>query len=276
MLPPGTLLADALPAVLLAPFRTRAVELGLPDPTLAGDVLRGEYADLLWTNHPRDVLDAPVLEPVWRRRAERATEELRLLVDAVRAGEPVLFFPEGRPSPDGSIGPLRPGLKLLVRRGNPGTVRPIGLAYDPVTHGRPYAVFAMGRAILPPTGAIEQTVLAHLRATTPLTCGQVVAVALRAAAAAGSERIGAADLDDRWRAEIEEAREAERPFEHSLLDASCRRRRLAGALEWALERGLVRREGGRAVVLEPGAILCDRVLAYAAREHESAREPVTE
>ncbi len=275
-LPPGTFLADALAPSILESFAARAVETGLPAPALAGEVLRGEYADLLWTSHPRDILDAPVLEPVWRRRPERATEELRVLVEVVRAGESVLFFPEGRPSPDGSIGPLRPGLKLLVRRGSPGALRPIGLAYDRMTRGRPYAVFAMGRAIPPPTGAIEQTVLAHLRATTPLTCGQVVAVTLRTAAAAGSERIGTAELDDRWLAEIEQARETERPFERSLLDPSRRRRRLAAALAWALDRGLVRREGRRAVLLQRSAILGDGVLAYAAREHESARAPVTE
>jgi 1-acyl-sn-glycerol-3-phosphate acyltransferase len=44
------------------------------------------------------------------------TAELRAIVSALRSGRALIFFPEGTRSPDGEIGPLRPGIALLARR----------------------------------------------------------------------------------------------------------------------------------------------------------------
>ena len=88
----------------------------------------GEYADLLW-------------EPVSRgegpgRLLERARDDGRPPTSAsssglMRAGKSLLVFPEGRPSPDGEIGPLRRGLDALVRRGKPERILPVDARLRP-------------------------------------------------------------------------------------------------------------------------------------------------
>ena len=55
----------------------------------------------------------------------------------MRDGNVLIVFPEGRPSPDGEIGPIKPGIGALVRRGKPRAVRPLALAYDPLVRGAP-------------------------------------------------------------------------------------------------------------------------------------------
>src|SRR5262245_4812281 len=140
-------LAELVPARLLADLRHRAQVVGLPEPVVTGDVVRGEFADLLWEGFSREELAHPSLVAAWRRRREVAASDLRQVIEVIRSGEPMLFFPEGRPSPDGAIGPLRPGMGFLVRRGRPETLQAIGLAYDPMTLGRPYVHVATGPEI---------------------------------------------------------------------------------------------------------------------------------
>ena len=229
----------------LARLLARASAAGRPVPARAGEVLRGEYADLLWEAvSPGDgVRDG--LDDFWGRRAAGAAGDFRTLVELVRERRTLLVFPEGRPSPDGEIGPIRPGIGALVRRGRPVALRPLALAYDPLVHGRTRVHLALGEAVSPP--AEEPALLELLRRTMPLTCGQVVAAALSEGAEADPPAL------DRRLAEAVAAAEAEgRPVERELATEEGRRRRLAEALATAPAHA--------------------DALPVLAREHASARE----
>lgn len=240
---PEAPLDELAPDGLAEPFRERAAALGLEQPRAGRDVLRGEYADLLWRAVGSG--DAAGPDDFWARRAAAAAQDFRELVELVRGGGTVLVFPEGRPSPDGEIGPIRRGLAALARRGKPEHVRPITLAYDPLVRGRTLAFVAIGPALDPPEGDFEREVLRLLRRRTPLTCGQYTASRLAAGA-----RPTAAELGQ----EVEAARAQGRPVDPELETEAGRSRRLAEALAAAEGR--------------------ERELAFLAREYESAREPV--
>jgi 1-acyl-sn-glycerol-3-phosphate acyltransferase len=155
-------------------FRGRARELGLPEPERGADVLRGEYADLLWRAvTPEDEAGAG-LDGFWERRALRAADDFRRLVSLVRGGLSLVLFPEGRPSPDGEIGPIQRGLGALVRRAKPPALLPLGLAYDPLVRGRTRVVVAFGDPVAPAADP-EAQALELLRGIMPLTAGQLVA-----------------------------------------------------------------------------------------------------
>jgi 1-acyl-sn-glycerol-3-phosphate acyltransferase len=271
-LPGETELAAVLPGELVESFAARAREARLEAPRVAREALRGEFADLLWTMLPRDRLDAPLLEEVWARRRARAAEEVRNVVELVRSGAPTLFFPEGRPSPDGAIGPLRAGLAMLVRRGEPQALRAISIAYDRLTCGRPYAFLAVGDPFLPEGQSVDAEVLTALRATLPLTAGQVVATELCSAAAGGSERLQLATLDAAFTSAWEEARAQDRPAEPAWRDRASRRAGLADALRFLGREGLARADGPRALALDPARVLGDARITFTAREFASARE----
>ena len=226
----------------------RAAAAGRPAPARAGDVLRGEYADLLWRAvSPGDgVRDG--LDDFWSRRAAAAAGDFRTLVELVRARRMLLVFPEGRPSPDGEIGPIRPGIGALVRRGKPVAVRPLALAYDPLGRGRTRVHLALGDAVSLPADDAESALLGHLRRTMPLTCGQVVGTPRGAGAAAGPPaRRG------RGAAPGARGEEEGRPVDRDLVTDEGRRRRLAEALAAAPAHGAA--------------------VPVLAREHESARQP---
>ncbi|MDX6645585.1 MAG: 1-acyl-sn-glycerol-3-phosphate acyltransferase, partial [Miltoncostaeaceae bacterium] len=160
---------DLLPDAALGALAGRAAELRRPAPRTVVEARRGEYADVLWRRYDRSELAAPALDAVWRRRMAEATGQLRWLVELMRAGEPLVLFPEGSPSPDGAIGPLRPGLGALVRRGAPATIQPLAIAYDRLRPGRPRAWVAFGAPLAPPAADVETAVLRALRHATPLT-----------------------------------------------------------------------------------------------------------
>jgi hypothetical protein len=201
----GEALADVLEPDEAAAFRARAAACGLPTPARAGDALRGEYADLLWRavtpSHPAGA----GLDEFWSRRALDAAADFRALVDVVEGGGVLLVFPEGRPSPDGAIGPLQRGVDALVRRARPAALVPAALAYDPLTRGRTRVTVAIG-----PPESPASDVLRLLRRTMPLTAGQLAA---------------AAPVDEA----LAEARSTGRPVEPDLLDAATRERRLREA-----------------------------------------------
>jgi 1-acyl-sn-glycerol-3-phosphate acyltransferase len=238
---PEAALEEVLPAAAMAQFRRRAGERGLPEPLRGADALRGDYADLLWLPVARE--EAPSLDDFWGRRAARATADFRELVELVRAGGTLVVFPEGRPSPDGEIGPLRRGLSALVRRGRPNWFLPMALAYDPLVRGRTRVFVALGPRVEPPAGQIETTTLELLRRKTPLTCGQFVAYELLA-----GRRPAAGGLE----AAAELARAKERPVDPELLNPARRANRLGEALAAA------ERRAGE--------------LPFLAREYASARE----
>jgi len=238
-------LDELLPAAVAAPFRARAARLGLPRPQRGADMLRGEYADLLWRSFTRETLDGPGLEEIWRRQGALATEDFRGLVELVRGGAILVVFPEGKPSAHGEIGPLRPGLGALVRRGRARWIQPVALAYDPLTRGRTRAYVSFLPAVAVPDEDVEETVLDLLRLATPLTCGQVVARRLVQGGASARE------LERELERELDAARAEGRNVDPALAEGGTRRRRIADALAAA------------------GSHRAD--LAYLAREHASAR-----
>ena len=245
---PDVRLEELVPDAILARFLARASAVGRRGPVRAGDVLRGDYADLLWqpVSAGNGVLEG--LDDFWGRRAAGAARDFRTLVELVRARRTLLVFPEGRPSPDGEIGPVRPGIGALVRRGKPVAVRPLALAYDPLVPGRPRVHLAVGEAVPPPGEETERELLGLLRGTMPLTCGQVVAAALAQRAEADPPA-----LERRLDEAVAMAEEEGRPVERDLATKEGRRRRLAEALAAAPAHAVA--------------------LPVLAREYSSARDP---
>ena len=208
---PEAPLSQLLPDRLLRPFRER----GVPAAARAKDVQHGRYADLLWRVAGDDELRGPLAEESWRRRAAAAVADFRELVELVRGGGTLLIFPEGRPSPDGELGPMQRGIAALIRRARPATLRPLAPAYDPLSAGRPYAYMGVGEPAPPPVD--DADVLELLRRTTPLTAGQLVAA-------------GAADAAE---SEIERSLAEGRPVAPELLDPTRRRARIEDAVRAA-------------------------------------------
>jgi hypothetical protein len=241
---PDRPLAELVPAETAAAFAGRAAAAGRSGPARAGDGLRGQYADLL--GQPLTPEETPGLEGFWSARAAQAAGDFRTLVEIVRDGHVLIVFPEGRPSPDGEIGPIRPGIGALVRRGKPAAVRPLALAYDPLVRGRARVHLAHGPPVQLPKDDVEGTLLALLRLTVPVTCGQVVAARLAAGADADLAALER-DLGDA----VALAREEGRPVEPDLTTPEGRRRRLTEALAVAPRRAAD--------------------LPYLAREYASAR-----
>jgi hypothetical protein len=238
-------LSELLPEESAAAFRERAAACRLAPPVQAAEALRGEYADLLWV--PFTPEDGAGLEEFWSARAAQATRDFRRLVTIVRDRRVLIVFPEGRPSPDGEIGPIRPGIGALVRRGKPASIRPLAIAYDPLVRGRTRVHLALGEPVQPPADETEETLLALLRVTMPLTCGQVVASLLQAGAATDLSAFER-ELADA----VAMAHTEGRPVEPDLATPAGRRRRLTEALAVA--------------PLHP------RELPFLAREYASARE----
>ncbi|MBD0290519.1 MAG: 1-acyl-sn-glycerol-3-phosphate acyltransferase [Thermoleophilia bacterium] len=214
----GERLDALLSAGELERFLARAEACGLAAPVRVADVFRGEYADLLWRSVRPDDPAAASLERFWSRRAAQAAADLRGLVDLLRAGGTLVVFPEGRPSPDGEIGPVQRGVASLVRRGRPRVLLPAALAYDPLARGRTRVAVGIGDVVPAPAENVEEAVLSLLRRTMPLTAGQIVAAG--------------ADVESA----LVEAQAARRPVETALLDPARRARRIAEAAATAPRR----------------------------------------
>jgi 1-acyl-sn-glycerol-3-phosphate acyltransferase len=271
--PAETPLEGLLPASILDEFAARARQIGTRPPESAGETLRGSYADLLWRYCTAEQLPHPAFETTWRQRADEGARALRRIVELIRAGGVLLLFPEGRPSLDGTIGPIRKGLGTLVRRGRPQSILPIAIAYDRLTLGRARAYVAFGRTFPPPPAGLEEAVLHALRLTTPLTCGQVVAREFVAAASAEDGLVAVPALDAALAAAVEAARDEDRPIERALLAVESRRRRLTEALTWATRSGVAVAAGKGALQVSPErATAADELIARTAREYASARE----
>jgi len=246
---PTAALEELLPEEHAAALRARAAELGLPAPLTAGDVVRAEYADLLWRAvEPQDLPHGDLSE-FWGRRAAEAVRDFRTLVELMRAPGTVLVFPEGRPSPDGEIGPLRPGVGALLRRGQARLVRPLALTYDPLVRGRTRVFVAQPEPVAPPEADVEAALLGLMRRSMPLTAGQYAAYRLVEGA-----RANPGELERGLTQAVEAAQAEGRPVEPLLLTADSRRRRLGEALAVAPRK--------------------PETLPYLAREYTSAREAV--
>ena len=216
---PDRPLGEVVPARLLEPLRGR----GLSSSARAGDALRGAYADLLWEPVSRG--EGP--EAFWSARATRATADFRQLVELMRAGKSLVVFPEGRPSPDGEVGPLRRGLDALVRRGKPERILPVTLAYDPLAHRRTDVVVVFGDTFQPPDEGLEAVVLERLKRNTAFTVGQFVAHELSARREPHPAALAA---------ELESSQALGRPIDPALADPAKRAAKLAQARAAAEEK----------------------------------------
>jgi 1-acyl-sn-glycerol-3-phosphate acyltransferase len=225
---PRMALDGQVPPELRAALARRAAERGLPAPGHAADVLRGTYADLLWTPVDRDQLARH--GEAWREHLRAAVHDFGRLVETLQSGGLVVIYPEGELSPDGRIGPLKPGLASLARKGRARRVQPVATCYDPLAGRRPRVYLAVAPAIVPEPGRLLRDVARELRRATPLTAGQIVAWQLDRGGTSPAELdLVASD----W---IERALADERPIE-PLLEGPERRTTLQAALARALGRG---------------------------------------
>ena len=224
------------------PLPPQVAELFAPArPRTAAEALRGELAVPLWQDVDRESFP---LDEAWELRAAEARRQVTTLIDLMRDGEPLVIFPEGKPSPDGAVGPLQAGIRLLVRRGRPKRISPWAIAYDPLGRGRARAVVSLRPQVAPRFDDADEQVLSELKLAMPVTCASAVAHAL----VTGADPAGALE------SAVEVAHEEGRHVERALQTAAGRRARLAECLE--------------AVRTTP-----DRLLIRLAREFESAREP---
>jgi 1-acyl-sn-glycerol-3-phosphate acyltransferase len=256
---------DVLPGPLAERFRERGA-------TVVHEALRAEFADLLWSDVDRH--EFPEARDLWRWRAYGAAADVRTLARVLRAGEPLLIYPEGEPSHDGAIGPLLGGLDVLVRRGHVTAVLPIGIAYDAFTRGRPRVCVAVGAPVDPPASDADAELLLELRRRTPLTCGQVVAHRLVALAEAGEGTMTPAELDRALADAVEDARATARRIDPPLERQETRRRRLTECLRVLVRRGVLSAPTERRLALDPARIAQDADIRFAATEYASAREDV--
>ena len=268
---PELQLEQTLSAPLCEGALARARELGVMAPSRVEDLLHSDYADLLWQNVEASDLSDQAFDRAWSRRAAAAKDDLRAIIDLVREGEALLLFPEGRPSPDGDLGPLRRGLGAVIRRGKPERLRAFGLAYDPLTTGRDTVVFGVLESVDPPTGAGEPDVLPYLARAIPLTSGQVVAATLLEAIHAGATTLTPAALDAALIEARSEALAAGRPVDPLLDEKGSRRRMLEDTLRAIERRGGVSVEGARSIGLVNGALSVDPLIARLATEHRSVK-----
>ena len=268
--PQAAPLESLLPASTYRLLRERALEAGLAEPRVVGDVLNGTYADVLWRFYRRAELGHAAFDEAWERRAAEATAEIRGLVDLLRSGEVLLVFPEGRPSLDGAIGPVRGGAGMLVRRGRPESVLPVAIAYDPLQPGRPLAFVAFGKPLGDLADDVEASILHALMRTTPLTCGQVVAGRLVDVADSGLDTVTLADLDTRLRAAVGAAQAEGRPVDPVLLESRGRRERLSGCVATLSRLGVARVRDRRSLVVDPEAIRQSVPVGRLALEYASA------
>lgn len=225
---PKLALDGQLPSELRAALGRRAAKCGRPPPRRADDVLRGIYADLLWTAVDRE--QVAHRGDVWREHLRAAVRDFKQLANALRSGGLVVIYPEGELSPDGRIAPLKPGLASLARRGRARLVQPVAMSYDPLAGVRARAYVSVGRAIDPASGRLTDEVADALRRANPLTAGQIVAWQLVRGGASARE------LDEAAAGWIERAGADERPIEPGLRGPG-RRALLRGARRRALRLG---------------------------------------
>lgn len=223
--------APAVPVEELAPPDAVAAlaARGIDPARPARDALTGAVADVLWRSYGPGALDRPVHEPMWAERRRTAAADFRTLVDTLAGGGTLALFPEGRPSPDGTIGPLRRGLAAVVRRAKPDLLLPVALAYDPLVPGKTRVHVVVGAPAPPPLGDAEAGVLVALQRAMPLTVGQIAARTLLEETTASAE-------DD-----VSAALAEGRPVESDLLDPEVRRQRLREALAAAADEETLRR-----------------------------------
>ncbi len=271
---PDTPIELALSDELADQLRARSEELGRSEAHTVGDIQRWDYVDLLWQDVEAADLPSELFRDAWARRAALATGDLRTVVDVIRSGEALLLFPEGRPSPDGALGPLQRGMGAILRRGRPERVRVFGLAYDPLTTGRASVVLSVGPSREPAARGREPDLLPSLAQAIALTTGQVVCSALVDSVAGGNGELTPAGLESSLEEAIAEAERTERVVDPELAERSARRRALESAVRAAEDRGLLVVRGPRSIELRAEAIADDSLVSRLVIESRSVRDEV--
>jgi hypothetical protein len=228
-------------------------------------VLDGAYADLLWEYSSRTELRSPLLEHAWQRRRAEGAGAVRRLVELVRAGRILLIFPEGRPSPDGTLTRFQAGLSTLVRLGRPVALQPVGVAYDRLTRGRARAIVSFGPPVEAAAGDVDEALRVALARAMPVTCGSVVSAELARLAREGRGVSWVADLETALAGAVKDGR----PCDRGLTGPVGRRSRLAECLDRLVGDALVEHRGRGELALARARILANDALLQAARERES-------
>jgi 1-acyl-sn-glycerol-3-phosphate acyltransferase len=110
------------------------------DPVLVGVAVRRHIAYLARKTLFRNRFFAWVIGTLQAIPVDQdgiAKEGMRAVLKGLEQGRAVLIFPEGSRSEDGRLGPLMPGIQLLVRRSKAAVV-PVGIAgaFESLPRGR--------------------------------------------------------------------------------------------------------------------------------------------
>lgn len=259
-------LADVITPDVIEWFTQRAAAGGRTPPGTVGQARDAAFTKELWQDVTVDDLDTPVGRGVWRAHVARAAGDLRRLIDLVCRGEPMVLFPEGRVSPDGGIGPVGGVVDLIVRRGAPTAILPVGIAYDPLRRRRATVAVSVGPPIAAGEGPIGPLVLDRLRRAMPITVGQVVARELTAVAASTGPTLATRRLLETLAHTHDLARRDGRSFVRGLSSAGRRARSVAMALHTLQTRGLIEVLGTGEVRVDPDGVLRDPLLGRLAAE----------
>jgi 1-acyl-sn-glycerol-3-phosphate acyltransferase len=259
-------LVDVLTPDAIEPFAQRAAAVGRRPPETVGQACDATFARQLWRDVTIADLDTPIGHGVWRSHVARAAGDVRRLVDLVRRGEPMVLFPEGRVSPAGGIGPVGDVLDLIVRRGAPTAVLPVGIAYDPLRRGRVTVAVSVGPPLTASDGPIGPLVLDRLRRATPITVGQVVAREVTAVAASANTTLATRHLLETLAHTHGLARDEGRPFVSGLSSPGRRARSVAKALHALQAGGLVEVLGAGRVRVDADRVRRDPLLTRLAAE----------
>ncbi len=268
-IPSDVALADVLAPQILTGLGQRAAMVGRPPPQTVGQARDAAFARELWRDVAVDDLGGSRGGEVWRAHVARAAGDLRRLIDLVRHGEPLLLFPEGRVSPDGGIGPVGDVLDLIIRRGAPTSILPIGIAYDPLRRGRGTLAVSVGSPITAAAAPFALVMADGLRRNTPITVGQVLARELTAAATSGGMTIGSRRMLEALAETHERARREGRPTVRGLRSPGRRARSLARAMHALEARGLASSGSDGSARIDPDAVLADAVVQRLAHEDRS-------
>jgi 1-acyl-sn-glycerol-3-phosphate acyltransferase len=232
-LPGETPLAGLLGPRPMSCLERAAQQRGQPRPLTVANARDARYARELWEDVTAGDLVGDRGREVWRAHIAKAAGDLRRIVGLIREGRPILLFPEGRVSPDGGVGPIGDLIDLVVRRGRPESVIPVGIAYDPLTLHRTEVAVGVGTPGPPDGGQAAVAAADALRRAIPVTCGQVLARYVVRASASG---IGSVDAAQRLAAEVARAAAVQgRPVSRGLRSRSRRPARVRDGLA-ALER----------------------------------------